>query len=246
MQEGELKTFCALTLATLPLGSTTCAVLALWWSCAHRMGRAGGVWAAGSFPTSNRTSRKIHLCAQHVGGSLRWEGVQLSHMLANSSFPRCWWENPPVMLTSPLLGQILGWFGGKSCVWGVCFLASNWGAGPTCHPQACATTGSPGSAGSAVERTLLRALQRAQGTAVIPSLHVLQRAIPTWGPSVWLFSSLMLVEVPMSVRQSVHVCWIRWGCVRGSSWAIPMCTLSVFGLCGVCATPSVLTQHLTG
>lgn len=42
MQEGELKTFCALTLATLPLGSTTCAVLALWWSCAHRMGRAGG------------------------------------------------------------------------------------------------------------------------------------------------------------------------------------------------------------
>lgn len=113
----------------------------------------GGAWAAGSFPTSNRTSRKIHLCAQHVGGSLRWEGVQLSHMLANSSFPRCWWENPPVMLTSPLLGQILGWFGGKSCVWGVCFLASNWGAGPTCHPQACATTGSPGSAGSAVERT---------------------------------------------------------------------------------------------
>lgn len=30
----------------------------------------GGAWAAGSFLTSNRTSRKIHLCAQHVGASL--------------------------------------------------------------------------------------------------------------------------------------------------------------------------------
>lgn len=144
------------------------------------------------------------------------EGFPTSNVNITSSWPDPW----------------MVW--GEKLHLGSVLLAGNWGAGPTCHPQACTTTGSPGSAGSAVERTLLRALQCAQGTAVIPSLRVLQRAVPIWGSFVWLVSSLVLVEVPMSVGQSVRGCWIRWGCVCGSSWAIPMCTLSVFGLCGAC------------
>lgn len=54
--------------------------------------------------------------------------------------------------------------------------------------------------------TLFRTLQRTQGTAVIPSIRVLQRAVPTWEPFVWLVSSMVLVEVPMSMGHAVNVC----------------------------------------
>lgn len=99
-------------------------------------GTCWGARAAGSSPTSNRTSRKIHLCAQHVGASLRWEGVQLSlphpHQLLISSFLEGF-STSNVNITSSWPDPWMVW--GKRCIWGVhCWLVTG-AQGPRATPR---------------------------------------------------------------------------------------------------------------